>query len=71
MSRKKIAKKPKGIRIRCIRCNTFFSGIQALKIHNKSHLQSMKEMQLLEEGNVPSESKIGSNFKGKNRIIIS
>ena len=71
MPRKKSQRKPKGTRIKCIRCNILFSSIATLKVHNKGHLQSMKEMRLLEEGNVPSESKIGSGFKGKNRIIIS
>lgn len=71
MRRKKAKRASKKSGVKCIRCDIFFSSIAALKLHNKGHTQKMKEMSLLEEGNVPTETKIGSGFRGKNRIIIS
>ena len=39
---------------------------------SKKHSKKMiDEVRLLEQGHVPPESKIGSEFKGKNKIIIS
>jgi len=70
VSRKAIAKKEEGFNI-CMRCDMNFQSRDALKKHLKSHQQAMQEIKLLEEGHVPSESKIGFEFKGKNRIIIS
>ncbi|MBI2579513.1 MAG: hypothetical protein HYW27_01290 [Candidatus Aenigmarchaeota archaeon] len=68
---RKRGRPPKKKGVKCIRCNIVFSSVAALKAHNRGHTQKMKEMSLLEEGNVPSETKIGSGFKGKNRVIIS
>ena len=57
--------------IKCIRCSKPFHSIKSLKTHTKTHLHKMKEMSMLQEGHIPGESKIGSGFKGKNRVIIS
>jgi hypothetical protein len=57
----------------CIRCKKKFRTIKALKAHAKKHLkkESLDELVLLEKGHVPKKNKIGSEFKGKNKIIIS
>lgn len=39
------------------------------KKHTKKKM--IEEVKLLEQGHVPDTSKIGSGFKGKNKIIIS
>lgn len=56
---------------KCMRCEILFPSRTALKAHLKSHLQAMREIKMLEEGFIPVESKIGMEFKGKNRIIVS
>ena len=56
---------------KCLRCDREFASRDALKKHLKMHNQALREIKLLEEGHVPIESKIGLEFKGKNRIIIS
>jgi len=58
-------------RYQCMRCEKIFPSRNALKSHSKAHLQAIKEMRLLQEGHVPVETKLGSDFKGKNRIIVS
>ncbi|MDI6721039.1 MAG: hypothetical protein QMD85_01520 [Candidatus Aenigmarchaeota archaeon] len=68
---RKLKKPLKKETVKCIRCEKMFPTVNALKVHNRSHLQKMKEMSMLEEGKVPSESKIGHGFKGKNRIVIA
>jgi hypothetical protein len=57
--------------VKCIRCNILFPNVNTLKAHNRTHLQKMKEMRMLEEGAVPKETKIGSSFRGKNRVVIA
>lgn len=57
--------------IKCIRCSKSFPSIRSLKAHTKTHLHKLKEMSMLQEGHIPGESKIGSGFKGKNRVVIS
>lgn len=56
---------------KCMRCEKEFNSRAALKVHLKSHLQAMQEIKMLEDGFIPVESKIGFEFKGKNRIIVS
>ena len=57
----------------CLRCRKSFSSRASLKVHNRKHLnrESVDELKLLEQGHVPEKNKIGSEFKGKNKIIIS
>ena len=55
----------------CIRCHKTFSTRNELKRHSKTHLADMKEMKMLEKGYVPEHSKIGQEFKGKNKIVIA
>jgi len=56
---------------KCLRCDRKFPSRDALKRHLKIHMQALREIKMLEEGFVPSESKIGQEFRGKNKIIIS
>ncbi len=55
----------------CMRCEKQFPSRKALKAHSKSHLHALYELKMLEEGHVPVETKLGSEFKGKNKIIVS
>jgi len=57
----------------CMRCKRAFSSFDTLRVHSKKHLKRevLDELKLLESGHVPDQSKIGSDFKGKNKIIIS
>jgi hypothetical protein len=55
----------------CMRCEKQFPSMNALRVHSKAHLQALKEMKMLEAGQTPVETKLGSEFKGKNRVIIS
>ncbi|MEM7826761.1 MAG: hypothetical protein QXQ40_00875 [Candidatus Aenigmatarchaeota archaeon] len=36
----------------------------------KKQIRKVREMTLLEQGFIPKQSKLGTEFKGKNRIII-
>ncbi len=56
---------------KCMRCDKEFPSREKLKRHLKMHQQALHEIKMLEDGFVPIESKIGLEFKGKNRIIIS
>jgi hypothetical protein len=56
---------------KCMRCDKEFTSRDLLKRHLKMHAQALQEIRMLEEGFVPIESKIGLEFKGKNKIIIS
>ncbi len=65
-------KKPKEVEYnKCMRCERMFPSRAALKIHLKMHSQAMHEIKMLEDGYIPVESKIGFEFKGKNRVIVS
>ncbi|MFH0832895.1 MAG: hypothetical protein V1900_04200 [Candidatus Aenigmatarchaeota archaeon] len=66
-------KKTKKIKLVCVRCKAEFSSWETLKRHSKKHLEkeTMDEFRLLKEGHIPHQTKIGSEFKGKNRIIIT
>ena len=57
----------------CVRCKKKFKTIKTLKAHSRKHLEKevLDEFVLLKKGHVPKKSKIGSEFKGKNKIIIS
>jgi hypothetical protein len=55
----------------CMRCEKKFTSRSALKIHSKAHLRALHELKMLEEGLKPEETKLGSEFKGKNRIIVT
>ncbi|GEM_PF-3070197 len=71
-SRIKIAKKSREVEYnKCMRCEKEFPSRGSLKQHLKMHSQAMYEIKMLEEGYIPVESKIGFEFKGKNRIIVS
>ncbi len=62
--------KPK---FRCMRCKREYMSWRGLQRHSAVHLrkESFLEIQQLREGKIPGISKIGSEFKGKNKIIIS
>ncbi|HIG97482.1 MAG TPA: hypothetical protein HA230_04015, partial [Candidatus Aenigmarchaeota archaeon] len=56
---------------RCMRCEQVFPSWNALKIHSRTHLQSLREMKMLQNGHIPDETKLGASFRGKNKIIVS
>lgn len=55
----------------CMRCERGFQTRKALQQHSKAHLQALYEIKMLEQGHVPEETKFGSGFKGKNKIIVT
>ena len=63
--------KVKKTEAKCMRCEQTFPSWNALKVHSKTHLSTLREMKMLQQGHIPDETKMGSNFKGKNKIIIS
>jgi hypothetical protein len=65
------AKKEKAPLNTCARCEKHFASRQALKTHSKSHLNALHELKMLEEGKTPEETKLGSEFKGKNKVIVA
>jgi uncharacterized C2H2 Zn-finger protein len=70
MAKAKMAKKQEEPH-KCMRCGRFFKSRLALKRHSNDHLRALEEMKMLREGQMPDESKLGFEFKGKNKIIIS
>lgn len=54
----------------CARCRKSYKGWDGLRRHSKIHLNEA-EISMLAEGHMPAQSKVGSEFKGKNRVIIS
>ncbi len=62
--------KPK---FRCMRCRHEYASWRGLQRHSSTHLrkETFYEIQQLREGKVPGTSKIGGEFKGKNKIVIS
>lgn len=56
---------------RCGRCEIIFSSINALRKHSRKHTDSLAEIRLLQQGHLPIETKMGSEFRGKNRIIVA
>lgn len=71
MPRKKIEVKEIKHAMKCGRCELSFKSMLALKRHSHVHLDDMHELKLLQEGHRPVETKFGSVFKGKNKVIIS
>jgi len=65
--------KKANIKYRCMRCKKEYGTWRGLQIHSAVHLRkdSFYEIQQLREGRVPHVNKIGTEFKGKNKIIIS
>lgn len=59
------------VQFKCARCMMSFSSRVKLKHHSVKHIGALKELELLREGRVPDFNKIGSEFKGKNRVIIT
>ena len=57
--------------VRCARCEQSFTSFNALKVHSKSHLNTLHEIKMLQQGHIPDETKMGVTFKGKNKVIIS
>ncbi|MFH0949476.1 MAG: hypothetical protein V1802_03230 [Candidatus Aenigmatarchaeota archaeon] len=55
----------------CMRCNVKFFTERQLKLHVNNHINSLEEIKLLQEGHMPDETKIGTQFKGRNRVIVS
>ena len=39
--------------------------------HDKYFISYVPEVKLLEKGHVPTETKMGNEFKGKNKILVS
>ena len=64
-------KKKKSHPVKCMRCEQIFSNWNALKVHSKTHLQSLSEVKMLQQGHIPDETKMGVTFRGKNKIIVS
>jgi hypothetical protein len=62
---------PKKKKLVCFRCDQSFSGWAGLREHSKLHLKTLAELKQLQEGKIPDETKLGSAYKGKNKIIIS
>ncbi|MEK6888021.1 MAG: hypothetical protein AABX14_03695 [Candidatus Aenigmatarchaeota archaeon] len=56
---------------RCMRCEQVFPNWNALKVHSRTHLQTLREMKMLQSGHIPDETKLGAAFRGKNKIIVS
>ncbi|MBI5347403.1 MAG: hypothetical protein HZB66_02240 [Candidatus Aenigmarchaeota archaeon] len=59
--------------IMCQKCGKSFSDAKGLRKHSrKIHaVNENNDIALLRQGHIPEMSKIGQNFKGKNKIIIS
>lgn len=58
---------------RCARCKKTFSTWHGLRIHSQKHLKSeaLNDIKLLQKGAIPKKSKIGSGFKGRNKVVIT
>lgn len=65
------SKKKTFVQFKCARCMMCFSSRVKLKHHSQKHTDALKELELLRQGHIPDYNKIGSEFKGKNRIIIT
>ncbi len=69
MTRKNRKNAKKGFK--CIVCTASYSSKGALRTHSKKHIRAFEDIKLLEKGFTPEETKVGTKFKGKNRVIIS
>ncbi len=60
-------------KFRCMRCMKEFSTWNGLAVHSNQHTNkpALVEIKLLKQGKRPEFNKIGQEFKGKNKIIIS
>lgn len=58
-------------KFKCARCGQSFSSHTKLVNHSRQHVEAGKNMNLLKQGYMPEESKLGSEFRGKNRIIVA
>ena len=56
--------------VRCFVCKRSFKNKKALRIHGRRHIKAFEEIALLKKGYTPDETKIGTKFKGRNKIII-
>ncbi|MFC2142910.1 C2H2-type zinc finger protein [Candidatus Aenigmatarchaeota archaeon] len=56
--------------VKCFVCGKKFKNKRSLKIHGRQHIKAYEEIKLLQKGYTPDETKIGTKFKGKNKIII-
>ncbi len=65
------SKKKAFVQFRCARCMMSFSSRTKLKHHSLKHTEALKDLELLREGHIPDTNKIGSEFRGKNKIIIT
>jgi hypothetical protein len=45
--------------------------LREIKIRLPKQMPDVPEVTLLEEGHIPPETKIGTDFKGKNQVIIA
>ena len=63
-------KKAKNV-FKCIVCKAAYSSKGSLRVHAKKHIRAFEEIKLLEQGYTPEETKVGTKFRGKNRVIIS
>ncbi len=65
--------KKDAVKYRCMRCKKEYNSWRGLQTHSAVHLKrgSFAEIQQLKDGVIPETNKIGTEFKGKNRIIIS
>jgi len=68
MPRKKRA--PKQV-FRCIVCSSVYASKAALRVHAKKHVRAFDDIKRLASGFVPEETKVGTKFRGKNKVIIS
>lgn len=71
--KKTAAQKKTSVKYRCMRCKKEYNNWQGLQRHSAVHLKkdSFYEIQQLREGKMPDVNKLGTEFKGKNKIIIS
>jgi hypothetical protein len=58
-------------KFKCFICKQDFDTKRGMKQHTRKHMVALQDIKLLKEGYVPKETKVGSKFKGKNRVIIS
>ncbi len=55
----------------CQKCGRNFKNVNALKKHSKQVHDDIEDIALLKKGHIPDKSKIGKEFKGKNKIVVS
>ena len=70
MPRKRSQRNPKQV-FRCIVCSSVYASKSALRHHAKKHVRAFDDIKRLASGFIPEETKVGTKFKGKNKVIIS